>query len=76
VATTAILKQPTEHKQKNPFAYRALLVFSILYYTRPADVIPGLNAIPVGKIAGGVALIALLAGLGTKKGRVKLPFGI
>ena len=76
MATTAILKQPTEHKQKNPFAYRALLVFSILYYTRPADVIPGLNAIPVGKIAGGVALIALLAGLGTKKGRVKLPFEI
>ena len=69
-------KPHSEHKQRDPFAYRALLVFSILYYARPEDVIPGVAFIPVGKIAGGIALVALVASLGTKKGRVKLPLEI
>ena len=47
-------------------AYRALVAFTIIYYTRPEDFIPGLALIPLSKISGGIALIGLLASLGSK----------
>ena len=37
-------------KRRTSFAYTALLTFSFLYYARPEDFIPGMAAIPVGKI--------------------------
>jgi O-antigen ligase len=44
-------------------AYRALMLFSLIYYLRPEDFIPGLDAIPIGKISGGIALLALIFGV-------------
>ncbi len=66
----------SEKKQRSSFAYWALLVFSFLYYARPEDVIPGLNVISVAKIAGGLAVVGLIAGLMTQKGKVKFPLEV
>jgi putative inorganic carbon (hco3(-)) transporter len=54
-------------------AYSALLIFSILYYVRPEDIIPGLNSIPLSKISGGIALLALISGLAGNKIKTKFP---
>lgn len=63
----------TQRAKRSSFAYLTLTAFSILYFARPEDVIPGLGAIPVGKITGGVALVALICGLAGKSGSIKLP---
>jgi O-antigen ligase len=76
VATTDIVKPLTATKQTSPFAFRALLVFSFLYYARPEDVISGLQYIPFSKIVGGLALIALISGLMSRKGKIRLPLEI
>jgi O-antigen ligase len=54
-----VIDQPT-------VAYRALVLFTFLYYTRPEDFIPGLHYIPMGKITGFIALAGLLVTLGAK----------
>jgi O-Antigen ligase len=57
---------------RSPLAYNALLLFTFLYYTRPEDVIPGMSVIPLEKIIGGIALIALVSTLAS--GRIKKKF--
>jgi O-antigen ligase len=59
-------------KKRTSFAYSALLTFSFLYYARPEDFIPGMAAIPVGKISGGLALAGLILGWGRMKGKMPL----
>src|SRR2546428_5347716 len=54
-------------------AYGALLLFSVLYYARPEDIIPGLSSIPWSKISGGIALLAVIAGLAGNKIKTKFP---
>jgi putative inorganic carbon (hco3(-)) transporter len=66
-------KTPTQVKPKSSFAYKAVLALSILYYARPEDVIPGLGYIPMAKIAGGLALIALIFGMKKHRTIKKLP---
>jgi O-antigen ligase len=58
--------------RRTTLAYRALVLFSILYFFRPEDFIPGLHHVPMGKIAGGVALAALIFGV-KRKDRGRLP---
>jgi O-antigen ligase len=59
-------------EKRTSFAYRVMLVFSFLYYFRPGDVIPHLSVIPLAKITGGVAVLALI--FGSKNQRLsKLP---
>jgi O-antigen ligase len=64
-ATAAIDKKAERQNRTNPLAYNALLLFTFLYYTRPEDLIPGLSFIPIEKIIGGVALLALISTLAT-----------
>jgi O-antigen ligase len=52
--------------QRTSLAYKALVLFSFLYFFRPEDFIPGLNHIPMGKISGGIALLALIFGVKRK----------
>src|SRR6266581_671829 len=68
----AIEKPPAQERGRNSLAYGALLLFTFLYYTRPADLIPGLSVIPLEKIVGAIALIALLSTLAS--GRIKKKF--
>jgi O-antigen ligase len=56
-------------------AYSALVVFTILYYTRPGDFIAPLALLPLSKISGGIALIGLLVSLGAKD-KPKLPMPV
>ena len=65
---------PPENKkrQKAKGAYLALLLLSALYFARPEDVIPGLSVIPLAKIAGGIALVALILGLMSGRSKQKL----
>jgi O-antigen ligase len=65
--------QPVTNPKGGALAYRALLVFSFLYFARPEDFIPGLHLIPVGKISGGIALLALIGGLLGRKIKSKFP---
>jgi O-antigen ligase len=59
-------------KQKATMAYHALVFFSWYYFLRPEDFIPGLDTIPIAKIAGGIALAALIFAV-KPKDRGKLP---
>jgi O-antigen ligase len=63
---------PTRSR-RTTLAYRALVLFSLIYFFRPEDFIPGLNHVPLGKIAGGIALAALIFGV-KRKDRGKIPF--
>ncbi len=70
---TAIDKKTEGGKGKSTFAYGALLIFTFLYYTRPEDLIPGLKVIPLEKIFGGIALIALIVTLASGGVKRKFP---
>ena len=70
---TTVDKPEITSKSRPTLAYRALVVFTFLYYARPEDLIPGLQSIPVGKISGGVALVGLIASLARSKIKTKLP---
>ena len=63
----------TRKRQRDTLAYSALLYFSFLYYARPEDLIPGLSIIPMEKITGGIALLALVAALAGSKIKTKFP---
>src|SRR5215472_661340 len=55
-------------------AYFWLLVFFFVYCARPEDWIPGLAILPMAKISGVFALLALLMSLGgSKRGLLSLP---
>jgi O-antigen ligase len=49
-----------------------LVLFTFLYYWRPEDLIPGLAWIPMAKVSGGIALLALIFGA-RPRDRQKLP---
>ena len=67
------IDKPTVREGRSSLAYGALLLFTFLYYTRPADLIPGLTFIPLEKIIGGMALIALIVTLASGRSKRKLP---
>jgi O-antigen ligase len=49
-----------DSEARSNLAYRALVLFSLIYWIRPEDFIPGLDAVPIGKISGGLVLLALI----------------
>ena len=51
-------------------AYVSLLLFMIIYCARPEDWIPGLSSVPLAKIAGIIALLALIFSLGDIRRRL------
>ena len=59
-------------KERRPFVYGALVTFSALYYYRPEDFIPGLNYVPMARIAGVIGAVALIFGL-LGGGNAKVP---
>jgi hypothetical protein len=59
-------------KGRRPFVYGALVTFSALYYYRPEDFIPGLNYIPMARIAGVIGAVALIFGM-MGGGNAKIP---
>ena len=73
MATAVILKKAGSPEGRRTLAYGALLLFSFIYYARPEDFIPGLDIIPLGKISGGIALLALIFGVMGKRTGGKIP---
>jgi len=62
----------TLREKRTTLAYRALVIFSAFYFLRPEDFIPGVALLPIGKILGGIVLLALVFGV-KPKDRGKLP---
>lgn len=58
--TERVRRFAADSKARSTLAYHALVLFSIIYFVRPEDFIPGLDAVPLGKISGGIALLALV----------------
>lgn len=61
-------------KERRPFVFNALVVFSFLYYYRPEDYLPFLIGIPMARVAAVLALIALIAGMSS--GKEKMPVAV
>jgi O-Antigen ligase len=72
----SVSNQLVPQKRCSEVAFRILLVFSLLYFARPQDLIPGLKYIPVEKIAGGLSLLALVFGMQGRRAVKKLPIEI
>lgn len=69
---SARLRSAVPTQARRPFVYGALVAFAFLYYYRPEDFIPGLVYIPMAKITGIFAIVALMVGL-MSGGQVKIP---
>jgi O-antigen ligase len=63
---------PPAPSRRATLAYRALVFFALIYFFRPEDFVPVLNYVYLGKISGGIALLALIFGVKPKE-RGKLP---
>lgn len=64
IAQTSISPKRPNSKEKPFFgAYVALLLFMIIYCVRPQDWIPGLSDVPLAKITGILAILALVFSL-------------
>src|ERR1700752_1163610 len=69
---SARLRSTVAGQARRPAVYAALAAFAWLYYYRPEDFIPGLSYIPMAKITGIFAFLALVVGL-FSGGKFKLP---
>ena len=72
-ATWKARVQAVAAQGRRPFVYGALVTFSALYYYRPEDFIPGLNYIPMARIAGVLGAVALIVGMMGEGGKAKVP---
>jgi O-antigen ligase len=66
------LQSSLSAQARRPIVYGALVAFVWLYYYRPEDFIPGIDYIPMARITGIFAIIALFAGM-MSGGKVKIP---
>ena len=73
MATLTVGLEERKVKSSNSLGYGALVVFSFLYFARPEDLIPGLGKVPVEKILGGIAFIALFFGIRSRSTFKKWP---
>ena len=69
---TEIPQGTAKADKRSTLAFRALMLFSLLYYARPEDAVPFLAYIPISKIVGLICVIGLIAGL-SKRRKMKFP---
>src|SRR5712692_2528374 len=67
--STALSKQ-SSRREPLAAAYLWLLLFMVIYVARPEDWIPGLSVLPLAKIAGILAFIALVFAIGKARQRL------
>jgi putative inorganic carbon (HCO3(-)) transporter len=72
VASNSISVQRSTSRRREPLAgaYVWLLLFMAIYCARPEDWVPGLMVVPLAKITGILALIALLLAMGDIRQRL------
>lgn len=75
VAVTIPAKSSEWSRHRNSFAYGALVVFCFLYFYRPEDFIPLLGYVPMAKISGVLAFLALIVGV-LAQGKLRIPVAI
>jgi putative inorganic carbon (hco3(-)) transporter len=63
----------TPLREKGSVAYYALCLFSVFYFVRPEDFIPGMDLLPVGKILGAIGLLGLVVGVRSRNRAAKWP---
>jgi O-Antigen ligase len=73
MTTLAAGLEEQKPKGSNVLAYRALVIFSFFYFFRPEDLVPGLSFVPVEKIIGGIAFVALFFGIRSRSSFGKWP---
>jgi hypothetical protein len=73
MGTITVNLEERKVKSSNALAYGALVIFSFLYFARPEDFVPGLGMIPVEKILGGIAFLALFFGIRSRSSFSKWP---
>ena len=56
-------KRPNSRRKPLAGAFVALVLFMVIYFSRPEDWIPGLSHVPLAKITGILALLALVFSL-------------
>ena len=61
---STLVQQRASRRKPLVGAYLSLLLFMAVYCARPEDWIPGLSTFPLGKMAGILALLALMFSLG------------
>jgi O-antigen ligase len=71
-AWSARIRSAVPAQARRPLVYGALVAFVWLYYYRPEDFIPGLAYVPMAKITGIFAIVALLFGM-LSSGKFKIP---
>jgi putative inorganic carbon (hco3(-)) transporter len=63
VTDAGSIKRPVSRSKPLWGAYISLMLFMVIYCARPEDWIPGLSGVPLAKIAGAIALLALIISL-------------
>jgi O-antigen ligase len=58
---------------KASVAYYALCLFSVFYFFRPEDFIPGMDVVPVGKILGAIGVLGLILGVRSRNRQAGWP---
>jgi len=63
---------PPQASKRTTLAYRALVLFSFVYFVRPEDFVPGLSYLYLARVLGGITLLALVFGV-KRSERGKIP---
>jgi O-antigen ligase len=63
---------PPQRSARTTLAYRALVLFTFVYFVRPEDFIPGLRYLYLARTLGAIALLALIFGV-KRSERGKIP---
>ncbi len=74
-AVTQVPQGTAKTDQRESLAFRALVLFSVVYYSRPEDLIHPLRVIPLSKILGIICIIGLIVEL-TGKRKMKIPLAL
>jgi O-antigen ligase len=62
-----------QRSRRTTLAYRALVLFSFVYFVRPEDFIPGLSYLYLARILGAITLLALIFGVKrSERGKISL----
>jgi len=72
---TQIPQGTAKSDKRESLGYRALVLFSLVYYSRPEDLISPLRFIPLSKILGAICVIGLIAGLSGRR-KMKIPLAL
>lgn len=72
---TQIPQGTAKADQRESLAFKALVLFSVVYYARPEDIIHPLQVLPLSKILGFICIVGLAVELAGKR-KMKVPLAL